>query len=377
MHGSVQPSRGHARRRVSFIATSDTIGGGERLTVEVATRLGEFADVEIVGRGSSPLLELAVERDIPVRHIDLGPKLGRRTAIQNVTRFPSARHRLHHVLTYEVRRQDWCVLQYKWEEILWAGRSVGRRILLWEHGPIPRPVTRLPVITHMLRSAFRRADAVLAWSAPAARSIAAFSGRYPARIDAGVDSSAIARARAQRAARRAWLLDGAARGMVIAYVGRLAPDKGLGVVIDALPFLSSTMLVIAGDGPARETLAAQARRQGVADRVRFLGHLDDPLATLAAADISVLLSHSHGEGRPLAAVEASALGTPVLGSAHSAALVALAGEGRAFLADDFSPRALAGRIAAVARGPRTESHTRDWSAVSQEVAHIMASVDKA
>lgn len=64
-----------------------------------------------------------------------------------------------------------------------------------------------------------------------------------------------------------------ARPPVLGFVGFVRPWHGLDAVIDAMaanPSLPLT-LVIAGDGPARPGLAAQAERLGIADRVRFEG----------------------------------------------------------------------------------------------------------
>ena len=57
-------------------------------------------------------------------------------------------------------------------------------------------------------------------------------------------------------------------------VGGLVERKGHHHVIRALPGLPDTDLVIVGDGPERGSLEKLATRTGVADRVRFLGAVD-------------------------------------------------------------------------------------------------------
>ncbi|UUX94795.1 glycosyltransferase [Aquabacterium sp. J223] len=59
------------------------------------------------------------------------------------------------------------------------------------------------------------------------------------------------------------------------FAGRLVPEKGLQVLIDALPHLHAAHwhLHVAGDGPSREALQAQAHRLGLGERVRWLGAL--------------------------------------------------------------------------------------------------------
>ena len=100
------------------------------------------------------------------------------------------------------------------------------------------------------------------------------------------------------------------RPVVIASVGRLVTQKGHDVLLDAMVDLPRAVLVIAGDGPLRADLEARAEAAGIADRVRFLGHLSDVSTLLDDADVFALMSRN--EGLPLAIVEAMAAGLPVV-----------------------------------------------------------------
>ena len=97
-------------------------------------------------------------------------------------------------------------------------------------------------------------------------------------------------------------------------VGRLVEPKGFHLMLDAyaiaarqsaLPFL-----VIAGDGPQRTQLQAQACRLGIERQVYFTGHLRNPYPVMRHARL-LILSSFH-EGLPTVLIEALALGTPVL-----------------------------------------------------------------
>ena len=101
-------------------------------------------------------------------------------------------------------------------------------------------------------------------------------------------------------------------------VSRLAPEKGVDVAIDACR-LAGIPLVIAGDGPEREALAAQAQaraRTGEASApVSFAGHVDDgELARLRAGATIALVPSRSAETFGLAAAEAMAAGLPVVAS---------------------------------------------------------------
>jgi glycosyltransferase involved in cell wall biosynthesis len=95
-------------------------------------------------------------------------------------------------------------------------------------------------------------------------------------------------------------------------VSRLAPEKGVDVAIDACR-LADTPLVIAGDGPERDALAARA--SAAASTVRFAGHVDDAELARLRADAAIALVPSRSaETFGLAAAEAMAAGLPVAAS---------------------------------------------------------------
>ncbi|WP_419808768.1 glycosyltransferase [Sphingomonas sp.] len=101
-------------------------------------------------------------------------------------------------------------------------------------------------------------------------------------------------------------------GPAVLSLGALIPRKGHGIVVEAVARLPGVTLMIAGEGPERPALVAQAARLGVSDRVRLLGAV--PHATLpdllAAADVMALASSS--EGLANAWVEALACGRPIV-----------------------------------------------------------------
>ncbi len=97
---------------------------------------------------------------------------------------------------------------------------------------------------------------------------------------------------------------------LIVTVARLAPQKALHVLIEALRSLPDTVTAVVGNGPLEAELQSQADVAGVAGRMRWLGALAAPWDIVAAADVFVL--SSHWEACSLAAQEAMALGVPVI-----------------------------------------------------------------
>src|SRR2546421_7761289 len=133
-------------------------------------------------------------------------------------------------------------------------------------------------------------------------------------IPNGVDSDRFAPpTRAERAAARRTLgLDEGAP--IVAFVGRLAPEKGVEVLLDAWravkcrPESTGSTLLLAGDGPSAQ--AYRVRADADLQNVRFLGKVSDIREVLYAADMLVLPSLS--EGLSNAVLEAMATGLPVV-----------------------------------------------------------------
>lgn len=98
---------------------------------------------------------------------------------------------------------------------------------------------------------------------------------------------------------------------IVLFVGRLRYYKGLHVLLDAFPQVQAKLL-IAGSGPERDRLSMQAADLGIADRVHFLGDIDDQdlPALYRAADIFVLPAHLRAEALGLSQIEAMASGVP-------------------------------------------------------------------
>lgn len=166
---------------------------------------------------------------------------------------------------------------------------------------------------------------------------------------------------------------GADRGRtVVAYVGRLAAEKGLDVALDAMRRLEAAspgrwVFAFAGDGP----YAGQCRRAAPPGSV-FLGQLtgNDLSTFYASSDIFVFPSTTDTFGNVL--LEAMASGVPVVGADSQATLEVLEpGGGVTFPARDGA--ALAALIAELATDPGRRralsaaalrnARSRDWGRI--------------
>ena len=92
---------------------------------------------------------------------------------------------------------------------------------------------------------------------------------------------------------------------------RLVVNKGIAKVIDAVAMLPGITLCIIGDGPDRSALEQHTRK--IRDRVTFLGWLPSQEEVAGAIQSAhVFVMNSKSEGGPRVALEAMALGMPVV-----------------------------------------------------------------
>jgi glycosyltransferase involved in cell wall biosynthesis len=130
----------------------------------------------------------------------------------------------------------------------------------------------------------------------------------------------------------------AAKVPVISMVGRLSPEKGHVHLLDAIERMHVRLTVLAaGEGELGQALRQRACRADV----RWLGFVREPRQVFAAADAVVIPSLT--EGLPLVALEAMALGVPLLASSVGE-LPALLEGGAGRLVPPGDPGALAAAL---------------------------------
>lgn len=211
---------------------------------------------------------------------------------------------------------------YKANLVLWrVGRRTRRPWMAVVHGYTAEDA-KVRLFEALDRRGLRHAAAVVAVSEEG-RAQALAAGVLAARVHVvpnAIDVEGVARtaAAAREARRAAWGLP--ADALAVLCLGRLSPEKGQALLLDAwarlpehgLPadLAARAVLLLVGDGADRAALEARARPD---PRVRLLGWRDDPHACLGAADLLVLPSSR--EGLPLAVLEAMAAGVPVLATA--------------------------------------------------------------
>jgi glycosyltransferase involved in cell wall biosynthesis len=144
-------------------------------------------------------------------------------------------------------------------------------------------------------------------------------------------------------------------------VGRLVRQKGLGHVIAALAAApADRFLTIVGDGPDRPELEAEARRLGVADRVRFTGWAARAALPDHYRQADVFVLPSFEEGMANAVLEALAAGLPIVASAVYGNRD-LVGADNGILVAPADASAIAAAIAALAADPTARARMAEAS----------------
>ena len=118
--------------------------------------------------------------------------------------------------------------------------------------------------------------------------------------------------------------------------GRLVPQKGFDRLLEWFAdYPGEGPMTIFGEGPQRRELTDLSKRLGLSERVKFPGFEEHPWQSIADADAFLL--PSRWEGMPNAALEALALGTPVVACREAGGIeeiASIASNGAVLLADD-------------------------------------------
>ncbi|MDQ0577121.1 glycosyltransferase [Agromyces albus] len=248
------------------------------------------------------------------------------------------------------------------------------------------------------RWALRKASGISACNAEAARIVEGkgFAGRArviplgvdeqrfrPADAAADVDAPIIAGRVATRS--DAYRNPDSLAPIFVGYLGRLVPEKGLTVLLEAVAQDARLRLRIGGSGPLRAALEASAAATGLSDRVEFLGPVDpdDVVAfyrTLDVLAVPSLPTPTWTEQFGRVAVEAMACGIPVVSSDAGALPDVVGGAGIVVPAGDAPALAAALAEAGGHRAAelRSSGYVRaaacSWTAVGREYLDLYRSV---
>jgi glycosyltransferase involved in cell wall biosynthesis len=163
---------------------------------------------------------------------------------------------------------------------------------------------------------------------------------------------------------------------VMLFVGRVAHEKNIGFLLKVTQRvrqdIPEVLFIIAGEGPAQESLRDETQRLGLESNVMFIGYLDrntELRDCYRCADIFVFSSRTETQG--LVLLEAMAQGVPLVSTAEMGVKSVLCeGAGVHIASEDVEE--FAGKAVALLNNPEERErlgtmgyfYTRQWSAAS-------------
>jgi glycogen(starch) synthase len=206
----------------------------------------------------------------------------------------------------------------------------------------------------MTRYAAHRADVTIATDASFCALVARVLGVPPQRVEVipnAIDvDECLALADPDRGRRLRDRLGVASARPLIVTVGRLAPNKGFSVGLDALARVRSDLpaawrWVVVGEGPLSHDLESAALRLGLGDHVRFVGGVSDTDMHSLLAQADLFLNPTLYEGSSLVTLEAMSHGRAVVATRAGGIPDKIEDAVTGWLAEPGDAASLAGAIA--------------------------------
>ena len=313
--------------RVIQLVGSFQIGGGERVALTLAARLGPprfRSELWCVG-SDGPLRDMAEREGVRCRILGGGVRpLARelREARADVVHCHSKRAHFRGALAAALSGGAACVhTRHGLGE-----RDVSWRVRLLEHMAMPLTRAYVAVSDEVLKRTARYRRIPFRKAVVIANGVDTDLFHPAGEPISNSTVRAVCVARLSEEKRHCDLLDATAR------------VRKMGVPLS---------LLLVGDGPLRAELEAQAQRLGIADAVSFLGNRSDVPELLRGCDLFVLSSRV--EGLPLSVLEAMSSGLPVVATAVGALPAVVQPGSTGLLVPPLSPARLAEALAQVCR----------------------------
>lgn len=159
---------------------------------------------------------------------------------------------------------------------------------------------------------------------------------------------------------------------VVLYHGGFSPERGIEVLLDAVPRLEATVLVLLGYGALEGWLREEITRRGLASRVFVLPAVppEELLAWVASADVAALpiqpTTLNHRYTLPNKLFEAMAAGTPVVAADLPGMAPIVRGEGIGVTCDPTDPQAVAAALHEVLDAPA--ERREEWRERARQAA---------
>lgn len=314
--------------KILHIITSLRTGGAEHLMVDLLPRLrglGNEVELLIFDGTRTPFYAQLESTGIPIHRLGIGGNVYHPRNLWRLTKFL---HKHHYDIVHT--HNTACQLFAPLAKILSGSHS---RLVTTEHNATNRRRNKwwLKPIDKWMYSRYAN---IICIADQTYDNLTSYIGKknHISTIYNGVDT--------QRFVRPVKDIAGQSE-FVITMIAAFREQKDQDTLIHAMTLLPKQFyLQLVGDGPRRPLLEELATKQGVADRVTFLGIRTDIPEIMESSDVMVL--SSHWEGLSLSSIEGMASGRPFVASDVDGLREVVAGYGLLF--PEGNSRALASAI---------------------------------
>src|SRR5579859_1468246 len=171
-----------------------------------------------------------------------------------------------------------------------------------------------------------------------------------------------------------------ADAIVVAIICRLSPEKGLEIALESIrqslsalepEYRTRLRVVIAGDGPSRQSLEEEVRRLDLHETCVFWGDISaDDVITLLAISHIFLYTSTRGACIPMAVLEAMASGCAVIATTQPLSNTVLLAQGRGRIVQPGNARETAVALTALVSNP---THCRSVGKDAREYVSVQHS----
>lgn len=279
-------------------------GGAERQVMSMATELAARGhDVAFAGscRALGPAFAKAGLRST---ELDIGPPPVSKTAI---VRFALRKKNMRRALLALLNGEDppdVIVMLSLTEKLLLTDGAADRgvRVLWIEHDPVGRWLRKNPWLKLLKKQAAHATTVTVSELSREQYLDMDWNPKKTVAIPNGIDDAWFAEKRAERTP---------GDTLHVGYVGRLAEEKGVDLLLRAVANVDRATIDVVGDGPEEANLKHRAERLGLGHRARFHGRRTDIADFYKQIDALVLPSRTI-DPFGMVVAEAMAMGVPCL-----------------------------------------------------------------
>ena len=334
------------RKKLLFVITKSNWGGAQRYVFDLATNLTAEFDCMVAAGGDGLLLERLREKKIPIYPV---ASLGR-----DIRAFSDTKAFMELFRLFRRERPDIVHLNSSKAGALGAlaARIAGvPRVIFTVHGwPFNEPVRPLSKLFRWSASLITLLFSHESITVSHFDDLHTPLGLRTRTIHNGIEEPTFL---SREEARERLRVPRHATGMVIGTIAELHKNKGVDILVSAMPQIAHALLVIVGDGEERPAIERSIAELGLEEHIELAGFIPNAASLLRAFDIFVLPSRTEALGYVL--LEAGFAGVPVVASTVGGIpeIIDDGLSGLLFPAHDAA--ALAGAINELVAAPRTRA----------------------